>query len=201
MMLHHHQRTPMDTMGQFQADVGYVFPAITHHFPTKYVTKPLFAVSAETQAVARSKLREAFGYSEDSILPVQDDALYVCCDAAGAFVGCVAIDRRLVWPYVSHLLVDRASRNRGFGSMLMLQVAEPSVTDMGFAESRLWCEPALVPFYERIGYEIDEAPPDVVDQQKAAVVFMRKSLVAASSSEGALESAYDRVGAFLEVEG
>jgi GNAT superfamily N-acetyltransferase len=166
----------MDTHGMFQADVGYVFPSTTYH--TNYITMPFFAQKDSMQAAVKQKLCEAFGYSETDLeYSWLTNALYVCCKEE-TFVGCVAVDRKLVWPYVSHLLVDPPFRKRGIGSMLMLEVAEPFVADMGFKKTRLWCEESLVSFYERLGYRRYHESEDVVktfeNSAQKDVVFMQK---------------------------
>ena len=80
--------------------------------------------------------------------------------AAGPeFIGCVAVDRTNFYPFVSHLYVAPALRGAGFGDRL-LQVAEEHAVRLGFQEARLWCSDALLPYYNRRGWQAAGEPAE-----------------------------------------
>lgn len=104
------------------------------------------------------------------------DVLYVLSED-GKFVGCVAVDRRLFVPYISHLLVTPACRGRGHGRLL-LNFATRHVASQGFDEARLWCYSSMVPLYSSMGWEVDKhAQPEssAENMSDAPVLVMRRT--------------------------
>ena len=84
------------------------------------------------------------------------DVLYVAADADGAFAGCMAVDRKKFFPFISHLIVDPGHRSHGYGSRL-LKLGEDYAKTLTFTEVKLWCDTKLVPYYVARGYRVEEA--------------------------------------------
>lgn len=82
------------------------------------------------------------------------DLMYVMKDKQGEFLGCVAVDRKNFFQYISHLYVDQQHRGQGL-SLILLQFIECVLKHQHARESRLWCNKSLQSFYEKQGYTIE----------------------------------------------
>lgn len=147
----------------YVADVGYICP-ITYEEKNIRV-RPYQDCSPEIQSEVARHLREEWG----DINEVYDDAdsdkfvrrrwpgtdvLYVMTDRR-EFVGCVGVDRRNFFPFISHVYVKPDKRNLGYGRKLV-RIAERYSKEHGFTQSKLWCEEKLLPFYEKQGYTVED---------------------------------------------
>lgn len=147
---------------RFEADVGYVRPC---HYETSSIHIVPFQRSSSVlkRTVASAILKE---WPRESNCKTTDevetyilkhwgagDLLYVCADKLhdDSFIGCIAIDRKNFFPYISHLYVDDKYRRRGF-SKILIEFAETVMTIQRYRESRLWCDPYLQNFYTKQGY-------------------------------------------------
>ena len=145
------------------ADVGYICPIIYEEKNIR--VRPYQDCSPEIRKEVARHLREQWG----DINEVYDDAesdkfvrrrwpgtdvLYVMTDRR-EFVGCVGVDRRNFFPFVSHVYIKPDKRNLGYGRKLV-RIAESYGKEHGFTQSKLWCEYKLVPFYEKQGYTVED---------------------------------------------
>lgn len=131
-----------------------------YHLDTcQYSIRPWHQVSDRVRSQTASALEAEWGsdYSTDYIMRtwLSEDTFYVMTGRTGGFVGCVGLDRKQTYPFVSHLLVIPSQRSKGYASVL-LHLCEQQAAKMGFTAVRLWCEPALVPFYTKLGWEAEE---------------------------------------------
>lgn len=110
-----------------------------------------------TQTVNALEAEWGSDYSTDYIARtwVSADTFYVMTGRGGDLIGCVGLDRKQSYPFVSHLLVIPSQRSKGYASVL-LHLCERHAANMGFTEIRLWCEPALVPFYTKLGWDAEK---------------------------------------------
>lgn len=76
------------------------------------------------------------------------------------FIGCVAIDRIVFLPYISHLYVVKDERHKGYAKYL-LSIVEKCTKHLGFDISRLSCKPELISFYNKLGYELEKEENDM----------------------------------------
>lgn len=112
------------------------------------------------QTVSALEAEWGSGYSSDYISinwhsRHSADTFYVMTERTGDFIGCVGMDNKQCYPFVSHLLVAPAQRSKGYASIL-LNRCEEHAANMGFTMIRLWCEPAMVPFYQNLGWETEQ---------------------------------------------
>lgn len=80
------------------------------------------------------------------------DTLYVLT-LNGSFIGCIAIDRTMFYPYFSHLYIVSQWRKQGFGEIL-IKFVENYVLKNGMSEIRIWCKPYLSDYYKKFQYKI-----------------------------------------------
>lgn len=120
-----------------------------------YVIRPWAAVPTDLQLQTVSALTKEWGpgYSIEQISGTwhSEDTFYVMASREGDFLGCVALDRKQLYPFVTNLLVAPEHRRNGYAEAL-LNVCEQHASDMGFTEVHLWCDLELVPFYVRLGW-------------------------------------------------
>ena len=144
---------------QYKADAGFVHTLELHDGET--VVLPHQKCDPEVQKALFAALLAEFGKDmgcddAECVARYVDrewpdgDAMYVLT-VSGAFVGCVAVDRKNFVPFLSHLYVVPKHRGRGNG-LLLLEFAERACKDMGFTEARLWCDPGMRAYYEKYGW-------------------------------------------------
>lgn len=185
------RRIPIEEMGQFQADVGYVYPVSVEH-NNGFRTRPFARLTdIDVKDAVLHHLSEEFGCSLERVereWTHGPDALYVCTTNnnntnKSSLVGFVAVDRQRFRPYVSHLYVIEEHRGKGVASQL-LELAETSALEMGFSEVRLWCKFPLVGFYSKRGYEEYQMDDEMVACSEeeddgtgnSSIVHLRKRL-------------------------
>ena len=71
------------------------------------------------------------------------------------FLGCVAVDRKQFYPFMSHLYIHPLYRGNGYGKFL-LTFCEQYVKQLQFDEIRLWCNSDLIGYYKKLGYDVIE---------------------------------------------
>lgn len=76
-------------------------------------------------------------------------------------IGLVAVDRKLFYPYISHLYVIKEERKKGYGKML-IDFSIEYINKLQFNEARLWCEIKLVPYYTKLGWIVLESQKDKI---------------------------------------
>lgn len=105
------------------------------------------------------------------------DALYILTKkyhhSDSKFIGCVAIDRTKFYPYLSHLYIIPEYRKKGMGKFL-LEFVEKYTSKSGFSEIRLWCNPSLFLYYNKLGY--------IEESREADLIFMTKKISRHSST-------------------
>lgn len=140
---------------KFQADSGLVCPFV--HEDDEYIIKPYQDVPANIQKEVVEKLDKEFGdYSHKFINKTwnNSDVFYVLI-VDDKLIGTVAVDRKNFYPVISQLFVVSNYRNKGYASKL-LDFAENYIRSMKFSVAKLWCEPDLIKFYQKRGYEIED---------------------------------------------
>lgn len=137
----------------FYADSGYLCPI--HVDTDRYSVRPWDEVTSALQRLTVAALTSEWGpgYSVQQITNTwhSSDTFYVMASHAGGFMGCVALDRRQLYPFVTNLFVAPEHRNQGNAGVL-LDVCERHASAMKFTEIRLWCDAHLVPFYVHLGW-------------------------------------------------
>ena len=155
----------------FSADAGQVC-ALQYHDGRDGTRIRRFALCApDMQAEARRELAAVWPDVDVGRWASASDVLYVMERGGFGFVGCVAVDRRLFVPFISHLLVSPGLRGRGHGRTL-LDFAMRHVARQGFDEAKLWCDPSLCRYYGSMGWEVDggaqaESSPSTVVMRRA----------------------------------
>lgn len=79
------------------------------------------------------------------------DELYVLQQTQN-FVGCVAVDRKNCFPFVSHLFVETNQRQKGYAKAMLMFVGKVASLH-GFHDVSLWCKPELQAFYEKLAWQ------------------------------------------------
>ena len=103
--------------------------------------------------------------------------LYVAVAGDAGFVGCVAVDvdceRDVCAPLLSHLYVEPAHRARGVGRRLV-DFAVRRLRDGEGGEGDVWlfCERETVPFYGKLGWEVEARGDDAAVPAAAALLGM-----------------------------
>lgn len=140
------------TCCDFSADAGQVC-ALLYCPPDSTWIGRYALCGHDVQADAQRSLEAEWGSVDVCRWASASDVLYIMT-VEGKFAGCVAVDRRLFVPYISHLLVTRDLRRRGYGRVL-LEFATMHVANQGFDEARLWCDALMTRFYTMLGWEVD----------------------------------------------
>ena len=157
------QQLPFKTNCTFYADAGYV-STISYEQGAIHIRPYQEAPSKLQERAAEGLLRQwgaSLGISSvlDMMLYISrnwstTDVLYVMSDA-DRFVGCVAVDRKQFYPFLSNLYVDEEFRGKNNGERL-LHFAERYVSDeLHFQQARLWCADDLVDYYAKRGYVVE----------------------------------------------
>jgi predicted N-acetyltransferase YhbS len=104
-------------------------------------------------------LREPLGHGRSSVaFPFERDSLHLLAVQEGRVVGCVLFHPE--GPCVGRLFqmaVAAEQQRTGLGSRLVRR-REDEVRRRGFEEVTMHARQSAVPFYERLGYEIEGAP-------------------------------------------
>lgn len=160
---------------QYIADVGYICPLKYVDEASKILVQPLQKYSPELQLIAADGLFSEFSdemkvnntYETIDYLITTfhyTDVLYVLT-VDDKFVGCVAVDRRNFYPFISHLFVVKGERKKGYSKLLMY-VAEVYIKLFKFTEAKLWCKKHLQPLYARQGYKLEDKQDDLLIMSK-----------------------------------
>lgn len=155
----------LDTNCSYHADVGIICPLI--YKKDSICIEPYSVISQQNQKNISNLIVEFWPeYNEDFIKTnfTERDVLYVCHDTKNV-IGCVAIDRKRFFPFISTLFVDKNNRKKGFAKLL-LYFAETFIKEYNFSVSHLWCTTNLVDFYKKHGYEFKEKEDDIIVMQK-----------------------------------
>jgi 8-oxo-dGTP pyrophosphatase MutT (NUDIX family)/N-acetylglutamate synthase-like GNAT family acetyltransferase len=104
-------------------------------------------------------LREPLGFARSEVtFPFEDQSLHLVASQGGAVVGCV-----LFHPEDAHggrlfqMAVTPALQGRGLGARLVTTLEE-ELWRRGFSHVHLHARANVVPFYERLGYEVYGEP-------------------------------------------
>ena len=76
---------------------------------------------------------------------------YVMITTENKLVGCIAIDRRNMNPFISNLYILEEYRNKGYGKYL-INYSNKYIKRLGYTYSRLWCDDNLKSYYENNGW-------------------------------------------------
>jgi GNAT superfamily N-acetyltransferase len=151
-------------LSRFLADSGNVCPLEVH--ATDYVILPFSEHSAEVRRQTAEGLQKEWGgaehvFTEDFIQKTWPDVDVMYVVACGdVFVGCMAVDRKNFYPFISNLLVAPDFRGRGFAGRL-LELGETYARDaLHFDRVKLWCKNELKSFYERRGWTVEGKTDD-----------------------------------------
>ena len=82
----------------------------------------------------------------------------------GEFMGCMAVDRKNFYPFLSHLYVHPVYRNQGVGERFLL-FAEEITKSFGFREVKLWCKKELIGYYTKFGWEVENTTKDAQGEE------------------------------------
>ncbi len=164
------KETPQTELCQFQADAGYVFaPASKSDDGITVVPFPQCSDALQrttSEHIFREWGKDLQVSSVDECLAIirrqwstAGDSMYVMSQSAreghaAEFIGCVAVDRKQFYPYISHLYVHPDHRKRGFGQQLVEHGVKHAAA-CKFSEVKLWCERKLLPFYEGLGWRTE----------------------------------------------
>jgi GNAT superfamily N-acetyltransferase len=128
----------------------------------KYIIRPFSQVSYRVKQQVIEALENEWSntgihYNEDFIVETWQypDILYVMTNMTNNkenFVGCVAIDRKYVFPFISHLYVQKEYRKKGHGGKL-LGIAEKHSNVYKYKSVRLWCQDELIEYYKEHGWQ------------------------------------------------
>lgn len=147
------------------ADIGLACPTEAH--TNNYDIMPFQNISIEQQQIIAYYLENEWGnrkkYTVDTILEEWPliDALYVMTHKnksksdINSIIGCVAIDRKYFFPFISHLYVKKELRGKGYGAVLM-DFALKTVKILGFNKSKLWCDSNQIDYYVKKGWTIED---------------------------------------------
>ena len=101
------------------------------------------------------------------------DLMYVLSDFNEThLIGIVTVDRRNFHPTIAHLAVATTQRGNGY-SKLLLDIAESYTKTLGFTEAQLWCDPDLVPFYIKHGYNISQQNEEAASKPTALHIMSK----------------------------
>ena len=82
------------------------------------------------------------------------NSLYLLVNTNNNVIGTIALDYDKMEPYISNLVICSNNRGKGY-SKLLLQFIENSENAFGYI--KLWCNPELKPFYEKMGYREEDS--------------------------------------------
>ena len=154
---------------QFSADGGLIGP-LTSNLGNGLVIKAYQQVPAQIREQVVTAINVEWSELTDAFIranwPGGSDIFYVLVSmpvsasaSASAsveclFVGCMAVDRRNFYPYISNLYTVASERKKGHGRTL-LDHGMAFTKSMKFPDARLWCKPALLPWYQSMGWTVD----------------------------------------------
>lgn len=90
------------------------------------------------------------------------------------FLGAVSMQYDMKSPFapaIANVFVHPTARKCGFGT-LMIQFAERFLRRKSMRGCYIWCDPHLVPFYEKRGYKVVDSPNGSYKE----IIIMGKSL-------------------------
>lgn len=147
----------------YHADVGIISPLKFDN--GLYCIEPFNVIDAKLQSKISVLIREEWPeYTEDFIIKnfTDRDILYVCY-ANDEVIGCVAVDRKRFFPFISTLYVAKSMRKKGYAESL-INFAEAFIKEYRFDVSHLWCKSDslnLINYYKKFGYVIKDTSNDV----------------------------------------
>ena len=122
--------------------------------------KPFQKHDESITASVVAELKEEWpSLTEDTIRrewPGSSDVFYVLVDSENSVIGTVAVDRKHFHPFISNLFVVPSRRSKGWSRVLLNHAQHFIQSVLQFNEARLWCVPALCPYYERMGWVQDK---------------------------------------------
>jgi GNAT superfamily N-acetyltransferase len=122
--------------------------------------KPFQKHDESVTASVVAELKEEWpSLTEDTIRrewPGSSDVFYVLVDSENSVIGSVAVDRKHFHPFISNLFVVPSRRSKGWSRVLLNHAQHFIQSVLQFNEARLWCVPALCPYYERMGWVQDK---------------------------------------------
>ena len=141
----------------FQADAGLICPVSIKDETGEIKPYQDYNENIQKDVIKSLVIEWGDDYNHEFIMREwpSSDALYVMTNKSGEFVGCIAVDRKQWYPYISQLLIVPSQRKKGYAKKL-LSVAEKYIKDMGFDTARLWCEEKLLDYYKKQGWQVDE---------------------------------------------
>ncbi len=98
------------------------------------------------------------------------------------FIGCVAIDRKNFYPYLTHLYISPSHRGNGYAALL-IKFTEIVLIQQQDRDVRLNCAKSLKSFYEGHGFQIEK----ITDE----TLIMKKDLVSTRHTFDNVSSAYE----------
>lgn len=155
------QITKLSEIGTFVSDIGFVSPLKLEI--NGYVVLPFILVPKEVKAKALLYIRSEWQssneeYADEDFITnhwAGGDVFYVMIDSQTRhFIGCIAIDRKQFYPFISHLFIVPEMRGRHLGTIL-IRLAVEYGKELGFPNIRLWCVSKLITYYERFGFKVD----------------------------------------------
>jgi len=141
------------------ADIGLACPTEAHS--DMYNIMPFQYIDEQLQQKIAQYLQMEWGYKNkytvDTILEQWPliDAIYVMTDPVHHIIGCIAIDRKHFFPFISHLFVIKEKRGKGYGSVL-IDFALKTVKLLGFNKCKLWCDNNQINYYKKMGWNVED---------------------------------------------
>jgi len=151
---------PINNRISYQADVDFFCPQMLE--TNLYYIIPYDLTKGHIRKELINMLNSEWeNYSDEFILSnwQNQDIFYVLVsnieDSQGEFIGTIAIDRKMFYPFISQLYINKKYRSLGYAKIL-IDFANQYIKSMGFDESRLWCDEELIPFYKKLGWIIEK---------------------------------------------
>jgi GNAT superfamily N-acetyltransferase len=166
--------TKCSELSQFLADIGTVTPLEV--YSEDYFIFPYQKTEPFIQEQVVHSLRELNPEITHEYIKTHwstSDILYVMTSPDTKFIGCMAVDRKNFYPFISHLYVTPEYRKKGFGERL-LTLGEDYAKEFKFNEVKLWCKKILLPYYTKRGWKVESKTKDSEEKE---VWVLKKQLL------------------------
>ena len=134
----------------------------------------LSAWRAETEC---STTRETYDFITKNF--VAGDIFYILTQS-NDFIGCVALDRKNFYPYLTHLYVRPDHRKQGY-ARLLVDFIRYICRMQRDADVRLNCSLELYDFYNKLGFVLEESSEN--DKNESNRIIMKSNLMKSDPME------------------
>ena len=159
---------PFKTNCMYYADAGYV--CTMSYVQDSIHIRPFQEANEDLKMQTALELTREWGEKLNITNPIEmqlyiarnwssTDVLYVMSNM-GAFVGCIAVDRKNFYPFIGNVFVTHKFRSQGNGKVLMEFAEKYIFTQLKFEYARLWCDDSMLPYYTKQGYVFEHKTED-----------------------------------------